>query len=737
MLAVRIISIFLSILLLIGGLLVLLRNTQKTQNRYFFALCLLSAAWGTTFQNITSFHSLTLVRLSNEAAYAFGLLLMLSAILFSFTFPRPRPKKIVIWYSYILIPTLVLCFTPLIAGTATIASYSPRTYQFTYGILTPAYNIVMGIGILLVIKSLFFGRKKFDNAQKTQAKFTAFGFVLTFLFGVGFSTVLPLFFPNTTLDNLAPFSLIFLVGFSGLAIVRHKLFDFRAVIARAATYILTTLFVVAGYVGVGFLVKLILLPDVQVTTSQLTSNVALGVLLVLSYPSLKKRFDVLTNKLFYHDAYDTQSFLDELNKTLVQNVDIGPLLSKSAQVIENNFKASFCSFYIHDTDYSNSRVVGDTGNRLPKEQLDAVKDVLRKVHKKVVYVDDIDTGNDAERHLTTFLRQNKIEIIVRLVSDTKDDKEGIGYLLVGPKRSGSIYSKRDISLLEIIANELIIAVENALRFEEIEQFNVTLQQKVNDATRELKKSNEKLRELDQAKDEFISMASHQLRTPLTSVKGYLSMLDEGDAGKLNTTQKQFVDQAFVSSQRMVYLIADLLNVSRLKTGKFVIETKPTYLPDVIESEIAQLCESIKARGQTMTFDKPATFPTLNLDETKIRQVVMNFADNAVYYTPNGGDIRVSLTETPQSVEFTVKDDGIGVPKAEQHHLFTKFYRAGNARKSRPDGTGLGLYMAKKVVIAQGGALIFHSQEGKGSTFGFSFAKSKLMVPTPTPVNSAK
>jgi len=116
-----------------------------------------------------------------------------------------------------------------------------------------------------------------------------------------------------------------------------------------------------------------------------------------------------------------------------------------------------------------------------------------------------------------------------------------------------------------------------------------------------------------------------------------------------------------------------------------------------------------------------------LDETKTRQVIMNFADNAIYYTPNGGHISVNLVETTESVELTVVDDGLGVPKHDQHHMFTKFYRASNAKKARPDGTGLGLFMAKKVIIAQGGAIIFKSEEGKGSTFGFSFPKAKLKV----------
>jgi signal transduction histidine kinase len=192
-------------------------------------------------------------------------------------------------------------------------------------------------------------------------------------------------------------------------------------------------------------------------------------------------------------------------------------------------------------------------------------------------------------------------------------------------------------------------------------------------------------------------------------------------------------QAFISSQRMVYLIADLLNVSRLKTGKFVIEPAPTNLAEMVSEEIDQLVETAAGKGIQLTYKKPKDFPVLMLDETKTRQVVMNFVDNAIYYTPSGGHIAVELAETPTSVELKVVDDGIGVPASEQHHLFTKFYRARNAQKARPDGTGLGLFMAKKVILAQGGSIIFESTEGKGSTFGFLFSKPTPVKKAPVPV----
>jgi signal transduction histidine kinase len=182
---------------------------------------------------------------------------------------------------------------------------------------------------------------------------------------------------------------------------------------------------------------------------------------------------------------------------------------------------------------------------------------------------------------------------------------------------------------------------------------------------------------------------------------------------------------------MVNLIADLLNLSRLNTGKFVIDSTPTDLRMIVDQEVAQLRETAKAKQIDLQWDMPPTFSLVPLDENKLHQVVMNMIDNALYYTPEKGVVEVVLRETPRAVEFRVKDSGIGVPRELQRHLFTKFYRADNARRMRPDGTGLGLYMAKKVVVAQGGSIIFESHEGKGSTFGFRFRKE------PTPIASVE
>lgn len=303
-----------------------------------------------------------------------------------------------------------------------------------------------------------------------------------------------------------------------------------------------------------------------------------------------------------------------------------------------------------------------------------------------------------------------------------------GVIVISDKNDGIKYSEDELLVLESAVQQYSLLLENSAQFEKIQNFNITLKSEVDSATKELSSTYEKLQALDATKDEFISMASHQLRTPLTSVKGYVSMILEGDAGEITPLQRDLLNQSFISSQRMVYLIADLLNVSRLKSGKFVVERRATYLPDLVKTELDQVAEVAKGRGLKLEYIAPKTFPTLMLDETKTRQVIMNFTDNAIFYTPKGGSIKIELTYKGDSVSFTVKDNGIGVPKKDQKQLFAKFFRSSNARKARPDGTGLGLFMAKKVVMAQGGQIVFESEENKGSTFGFKFPVTSLEVP---------
>lgn len=278
--------------------------------------------------------------------------------------------------------------------------------------------------------------------------------------------------------------------------------------------------------------------------------------------------------MFYRDAYDSRELIDDLNSVLVSTIDLDKLLKGSSSVISSALKLEFAFFIIRDRGVESFRVMGTGANVSEVVKISRIDSLYDNIAAKTAVADDIEENKTED---IKWMREAEIAVISCLTDSPETKSQVLGYLLLGNKKSGSPYSKDDIEP-EIIADEMVIAIQNALRFEEIQKFAETLQAKVDDATRELVMlTNEKLKALDETKDEFISMASHQLRTPLTSVKGYVSMVLDGDAGKVSKQQQKLLDQAFISSQRMVYLIADLLNVSRLRTGKFVIEAKPTNL----------------------------------------------------------------------------------------------------------------------------------------------------------------
>jgi signal transduction histidine kinase len=594
-----------------------------------------------------------------------------------------------------------------------------KVYAVIFGPLTPVYAITLLIMIIATLYAMFKGTRINTGSDKGRIVILSWSFFLALPLVVAMQLVLPTVTGWFGLTNIGVTPMLIVVLGLFYSVAKHRLFDLRLVIVRTLSYLvsLTILLILYGFITHYF--QAYLLDLVSSPFEKDVINAALIALIAASYAPIKTVFNRITNRLFYRDSYDSQVVLGKVSDVIVGNVDPHKVQKGALEALGEALRPTFMLFLL--VDLNGTLRKGDlVGQQWSMHNPVGLQQALKKLGKRITSYEQLEEQGSK---LKDVLRVEDIVISAPLV--TKD--EAIGYLILGPKKSGNIYNSQDIKLLDIATNELAVALQNAQRFQEIQTFNVTLQDRITGATRELKSTNKKLIALDEAKDEFISMASHQLRTPLTSIKGYLSMILEEDLGKVNPAQEKALKEAFGSSQRMVYLIADFLNVSRIKTGKFMIETKEVDLPEIVREELTQLREMAGSRDLTLKYDQPEVFPRVKLDDNKIRQVMMNMVDNAIYYTPTGGIITIQLYSTGDEVIFKVIDSGIGVPKAEQHKLFTKFYRAGNARKSRPDGTGLGLFMAQKIVVEQGGAIIFESEEGKGSTFGWRFPLSKIKV----------
>jgi signal transduction histidine kinase len=697
----------------------LLNNYRNKTNITFALIGLAMSFW--QIANFLADKQTSIVLYWNRATFIGPLLTVLFFLLFvRYLVNKHNSIRYIISWG---VPTLfvcLLCITPLV-----IPSVSPR---MTAAGVVEGYNVSRGVGYPLVIAwlliliistvyNLIRGYKHGSLNSRTKLQYVLLAFSIATVAGVLTNVVLPLLMRSTEFSKLAPISNLLLVSLIGVAILKHRLFDIRLVVARTLAYTLSFGVLISIYLlvvlGLGQVVSIG--PDLNSMQRYFYAGSAL--LFALTLPLLKKVFDRLTNALFYRDAYETQAVLDKVSGVIVGNIDPRKVQKGALIALSDALKSTFMTFLFIGSDGSLRQ--GDIVEQHWRIQHNnELTTALKAAGNEMILYDELEERGDM---LHEVLRAEGISVIAPLV--TKD--EHIGYLVLGPKKSGNIYNSQDVGLLNIASNELAVALQNAQRFEEIQAFNITLQEKVTEATHELKRTNRKLVALDEAKDEFISMASHQLRTPLTSIKGYISMMMEGDLGKLTAQQEKALKEAFGSSQRMVFLIADFLNVSRIKTGKFVIEPKEVDLPQVVREEITQLREMAASRDITLQYQAPEVFPKVMLDDNKIRQVMMNIVDNAIYYTPAGGTVTIQLFVDSADVVFKVIDTGIGVPKREQHKLFTKFFRAGNARKARPDGTGLGLFMAQKIIAEQGGSIIFESTEGKGSTFGFRFPLSKI------------
>ena len=226
--------------------------------------------------------------------------------------------------------------------------------------------------------------------------------------------------------------------------------------------------------------------------------------------------------------------------------------------------------------------------------------------------------------------------------------------------------------------------------------------------------------IEKMKTEFVSISAHQLRTPLSAIKWTLKMLLDGDLGEITKEQRAFIDKTYRSNERMINLVNDLLNISRIEEGRYLYRPTPTNIEPLIESVINSYKEEMGKRGLQLEFEKPETpLPQVAVDSEKITLAIQNFIENAIRYTLPGGKVMISLKYNQKEIEFSVKDTGIGIPENQKARLFTKFFRAANVAKIDTEGSGLGLFITKNIIEAHGGRIWFESEENKGSTFYFA------------------
>jgi signal transduction histidine kinase len=347
-------------------------------------------------------------------------------------------------------------------------------------------------------------------------------------------------------------------------------------------------------------------------------------------------------------------------------------------------------------------------------------------------------NNTHTTRLKEYMRNYSIGAILNLDIKAQTD----GYILIGNKEEGAAFTENEVRYLRSILSNTSIAIERALLYNEVQSFNITLQERVERATGELKERNEELQdlynnleEIYQKEKDLMDVAGHEFRTPASILKNNLYLLKkrlqkvypEKSDEKIET----YIERLVEGTDRQIKLVNTFLESARIDNKRFEIQVDLVDIGELIGEAVDDMKPFAKKKSIQVIFHKPQKKIFVEIDTVRMREVVDNLLNNAVKYTDKGY-IEITLTDKSDSIIFTVKDSGIGIRKQDQVHLFKKFSRVenyiggetGDGAIVRPGGTGLGLYVARTIIDAHGGTIEVDSDIGRGSVFTFEIPKKQ-------------
>ena len=700
------------IIAFIFGLIVLAKSKKNIVNKTLFLLTTATALWALGYWRWLSIYD------DKELALFWVRILSIGSTLIPLFYfhwivsllglNKQKKTKILIFYIIVFF-FLIFSFSPLFikdVGLISDFSFWPKA-----GWLYSLYLIF--IYFYLVIYSVILLFKYYKNStglRRAQIRYVLLGSILGF--GGGATN----FFLWYNI-NILPIGNVLVVLYPILfsySIIKHRLMDIKFVLRKSYVYITS----LSSVIILAAAIKYILI--IYFIDISFWADFIILVFAILAFPPIKDYFYRLGNKYFFSSLYDSREVIADISDKLRTTLETRRIYDFIYEALNNamHFKAFGILGYnekerVYSEQYNNNFILSGQKKFLENEELHK----MFIGRNEAIIVEEIKHSfyNKKTKVIVDLLENLKVDILVPL--NIKD--KTIGLMVLGPKESGDMYNDEDLKVLRVVSAQAAIAIENALLYGETLNFNIKLKKEIEKATEELRKANIDLKKLDQAKSDFISIASHQLRTPLTVIKGYISMMLEGSFGELNPAERDSLEKVYASGERLIQLVENLLNISRIESGRLQFNYEEIQLDDMVGSVVEELSGYAKKKGLKLGYKKPEkTLPKLKIDDEKIRQVVMNLIDNSIKYTKKGS-ITVSLKKRENFIRFCVSDSGMGIEKGDLSNLFKKFSRGKGTSTIHTEGTGLGLYVAKEMIDAHNGKIWAESKgNGKGSKFCF-------------------
>lgn len=733
------------------GILVYRRNPKLELNTIFFLLALCISIWlFGTFMMFLNRDNKPSAILWDRFIYIGVTFVPATFYHFSLVFGEIRRKRLLI-LSYILSTIfLILSRTKY---------FVDDLFKYKWGVHTQArifhhfFLVYFSIYLILVLINFYRTYRFSKGLKKQQAKYVLIAFLI--LIPVGSTAYLPAY-----KIGIYPFSYLSGVFFTTVlayAIVRYRLMDIRIVVRSV------TIYGVSLIVSLGLSLLLMLLA-INYLSFYVSSPFVLSLIIlfgIIVFQLVKEKFSQFANKYLFYPLYSFEKTLSELIGKLTKTLDLNRLIFLSTETIkdvikldkialilkrleipkgqlkllENRHNKNLSSkkeeFYLaRNVGFDQKAITSLTKNKfilhyLEKGKSPIVKDELEYMASEI----QDEHLKDKFLKLANFMSKTGAAVYLPLLIEERL----IGLFILGRKVSNDAYTIQDLKLLETVTDQIAIAINNAQLYEQTQYFNQILRVRVIEATKELADAYRELKKLDESKTEFLSLASHQLRTPLSAIKGYLSMILEGDYGKLHPETEMAIRSVYESNERLIKIVDDLLNVARIEAGKLEYNPVPANLEELIKSVIAEMKLIAERKNLKLKYSS-GKIPKFSFDPNRIREVITNLIDNAIKYTEKGEiNVKTELLSSKKEVKVEVKDTGIGISPEKMSSLFQWFSRGKGAYRLETGGFGLGLYIAKKIIEKAGGKIWAESEgKGKGSTFIFTLpivknnSKSKII-----------
>lgn len=408
---------------------------------------------------------------------------------------------------------------------------------------------------------------------------------------------------------------------------------------------------------------------------------------------IQKIAEAIPNELYFDTGI--VAVIERVSETIKK---VGISSTKEAQTLAHTLTDKFSNIGISLDDQANyiARVVRENKHLTTNNLYDVLGPLISKEEAK---------------NVQNFIGTQTAEVYPIYGSS----KTAIGVFVAGTKKKKEELSKYELAIIQNFVDGAGIAMEHAMLYSDLIKIS-----------EQLRLANVKLTQLDKLKDEFVSLASHELRTPMTIIKSYLwMMLDKKNVSGLSEKQRMYIDRAYTSTQRLINLVNDMLNVSRIESGRFTLSMQSLDLIELIGTVHSEMLPKAQEQKINLQFARSLQpLPKAQADPERVEQVLINLVGNSLKFTPENGTIRISIDYNPKAQQETVSvtDNGKGISAEGMPKLFQKFSMVGNNYlvKQNAQGTGLGLYLSKSIVELMGGKIWAESEgEGKGSKFSFT------------------